>query len=324
MGRRSRLPARLGGPLLGAAALALAALAAGCGDGSSESAAGGAGQPAAGGTLAIALPEGPGQLDPLLARTRTDLLLVRQIDEPLIESLAGPYGDVRRLPGLALSAHPSADRTIWRLRLRQGVRFQDGTLFNASAVLENARRWRTTPEGRSLLPGLVAADAPSPDLVRFIFDRPHPRLPKQLSSPRLGIVSPRALGSPHALAQARRTGTGAFELRERGPTGLLIARNTAWWGSQHQLGPALDQVQFRVVGGAAQRLALLRRGEVQVAERLGPAQLARLRGDPLLTELPGPGGTGLGLERSVRGIETAGEIPALSGVWLTRIGAGAG
>lgn len=324
MGRRRRLPVRLGGALLRVGLLALAVLAPGCGGGSSESAAGGAGQPTSGGTLAIALPEGPRELDPLLASTRADLLLVRQIHEPLIESLAGPYGDVRRLPGLALSAHPSADRTIWRLRLRQGVRFQDGTRFNASAVLENAQRWRTTAEGKALLPGLVAADAPSPDLVRFIFDRPDAELPKQLSSPRLGVVSPRAVRSPRTLARGERTGTGAFELRERGPTGVLIARNTEWWGTEHQLGPALDQVQFRVVRGAAQRLMLLRRGEVQVAERLGPAQVARLRRDPLLTELPGPGGTGLGLERSVRGIETAGEIPTLSGVWLTRIGTAAG
>ena len=89
-----------------------------------------------------------------------------------------------------------------------------------------------------------------------------------------------------------------------------------------QLGPALDTVEFRTVPAAAARLSLLRRGEVQVADGLGPAQVRRLRRDPLLTSLPGSAGTAVGLERSVRGFESAAQIPSLSGAWLTRIGAG--
>jgi len=203
------------------------------------------------------------------------------------------------------------------------VRFQDGTLFNASAVLANAKRWRTTAAGRGLLPGLVAVDAPRPDLVRFFFDRPTPDLPRLLSNPRLGVVSPRALEAGSAeLRHPERAGTGPFELRGRGPKEVLVARNTGWWGTRHQLGPALDQVQFRVVPSAGERLALLRRGEVQVADRLSAAEARRLTSDPLLSALPGPGGLALGLERSVRGIDSASQIPSLSGAWLTRIGAG--
>jgi peptide/nickel transport system substrate-binding protein len=327
MNARARLlPARIWASLLGAALIAVAVAGPACGGDSDQSVAGGAGQPAPGGILSIALTETPRTLDPLLARTRADLLVVRQINQPLIENLTGPYGDVRRLPGLALAAHPLADKTIWRLRLRQNVRFQDGARFNASAVLENARRWRTTIEGAALLPGLVAVDAPRPDLVRFIFDRPVPGLSRQLSSPRLSVVSPRILRSPQAearLARGDRTGTGAFELRERSSSRVLIARYVGWWGTKHDLGPAVDQVELRAVDGAHQRLTLLRRGEVQVAERLGPAELAGLRRDPLLTEQQGPDGTALGLERSIRGI-APGEIPVLSGVWLTRVGSATG
>ena len=101
-----------------------------------------------------------------------------------------------------------------------------------------------------------------------------------------------------------------------------MARNTGWWGTRHELGPALDQVQFRVVPSAAERLTLLRRGEVQVADRLSAGDARRLARDPLLSALPGPGGTALGLERSVRGVNSATQIPSLSGAWLTRIGAG--
>jgi peptide/nickel transport system substrate-binding protein len=319
-GRATPLPVRVGATALIAAALMAPA---GCGS-SNDPVAGAGGSPGARDNLAWAIPDAPADLDPLFADTRSEQLVVRQLDEPLIERLAGPYGDVRRLPGLALSANPVAGATTWRLPLRAGVRFQDGTLFNASAVLANAERWRASPTGRALLPGLTAVDAPRPDLVRLFFDRATPKLPTQLSDPRLGIVSPRAL-EPDPAAELRhpeRAGTGPFELRERGPSEVLVARNTGWWGTRHQLGPALDQVQFRMVPSAAERLTLLRRGEVQVADRLGPAEVRRLRGDPLLSALPGPRGTALGLERSVRGIDAATQIPSLSGAWLTRIGAG--
>lgn len=317
--------ARVRAPLLGGALAAVAVAGADCGGDSDQSVAGAGAQPAPTGSLSIALTQAPRNLDPLHARTRADLLVVRQICEPLIEELAGPDGDTRRLPGLALAAQPGAGQTIWRLPLRQNVRFQDGARFNASAELDNWRRWRATAEGHALLPGLIAVDAPRPDLVRFIFDRPDLDLKRQLSSPRLSVVSPRVLNSADAgarLARGDRTGTGAFEVRERDSRRVVIARNVAWWGTRHELGPAIDQVELQAERSAARRLMLLRRGQAQVAERLGPAQLAGLRRDPLLTHLPGPNGTALGLERSVRGIDAADRIPALSGVWLTRIGAG--
>ena len=268
---------------------------------------------------------GPATLDPLLAASLNDELVTRQVYEPLVERLAGPYGD-RRASGLALEVRPEAGRSTWRLRLREGVRFQDGARFNASAVLDNASRWQGTPQGRALLPGLAAVDAPRPDLVRFLFDRPSPSVPRALSSPRLGIVSPRALGAatPSRLERGGRSGTGPFELRERGRARILLARNVRWWGTRRSLGPALDQAEFRVVPSANARLRLLRRGDAQVAEGLGPPQLRSLRGDPLLTGIAGPGGTGLGLDRSVRGIDSAVRVPILSEAWLTTIGSGGG
>lgn len=71
----------------------------------------------------------------------------------------------------------------------------------------------------------------------------------------------------------------------------------------------------------AERVARLREGAVQVAGGLPGDQLARVRGDPLLTVVPTRGG-GLGIERSVRGIPAGDPAPPLSGVWRTRIDAG--
>jgi peptide/nickel transport system substrate-binding protein len=308
------------------AAAAMIVIVAGCGDndevgGSAADAGAALGDS---GALVYAL-DGPArQLDPLRATTRAEQVVTRQAHEPLVARLHGPFGAGRRVRGLARSWRPSRDREIWSFELRRRVRFQDGTPFNAAAVLVNVERWQQNAQGRALLPELSAADAPRPDLVRFILARPVPDLAERLASPRLGIVSPAALrrggNGAGALARMDRSGTGAFELRERDRGTIVVARNVGWWGTRAGLGPALDQVEFRVAPSERERLLLLRGGTAQVADSLPPAARRRIRRDPLLSFVTGAGDRVLGLERSVRGIDSASEVEPLSQVWLTRVG----
>jgi peptide/nickel transport system substrate-binding protein len=302
------------------AVCALLALA-GCGGDDDDDARNGSGLPPAGGggELAYALPGLPESLDPLAAEGRAAMTVVRQLYEPLIAKLAGPYGQSSPQPGLALTARPSRDRTVWRLTLRPGVRFQDGTPFNAAAVLANSRRWQGDPVGQTLLPDLFAVDAPRPDEVRFLLDEPVPDLPSRLADPRLGIVSPRALagGQGESFQQALpRAGTGPFRAGPEGPGRLMLARFEGWWGSPIGLGPSLDGVTFVVAPRPSQRLRMLKDGSVQVADPLDRAGLRAADRDPLLTTLGGRS-RGVGAEGSVRGIESARSVPVLSGVWLT-------
>jgi peptide/nickel transport system substrate-binding protein len=307
-----------------ALSLGLTALA-GCGGGGESPTVVGTGLPPAGGggTLSYAVPRLPGTLDPLAAGDRNAQTVVRQVYEPLIARLQGPYGEAAPQPGLTLTARPSPDRTTWTLILRSGVRFQDGTPFNATAVLANTRRWQSSPVGLRLLPHLFAVDAPRPNEVRFLLDSPVPDLVRRLSDPRLGVVSPRALApeSGHGarfLPDQPGSGTGAFEAGPRGPGRLVLSRNAAWWGGHMGLGPSLDGVVFLLAPQTSQRIRLLKDGTVQVAEPLGPAGLRAAAADPLLETLGGPVG-GIGLEGSVRGLDSAREIPVLSGVWLTHL-----
>jgi peptide/nickel transport system substrate-binding protein len=276
-----------------------------------------------GGTLAYALPGLPATLDPLAARDRVAQTVTRQVYEPLIAQLIAPYGKTIQQPGLALSAHPSGDRTTWTVTLRLGIRFQDGTPFNAAAVLANSRRWQSDPRGRALLPHLFAVDAPRPDEVRFLLSRPVRDLPKLLSSPRLGIVSPEAL-DPESGQRARfrsdvrGSGTGAFQPVAGGPARLELSRFADWWASPMGLGPALDGVTFVAAPKPGQRLRLLTDGAVQVADPLDAAGLRAAEADPLLKAIGGPR-SGIGMEGSVRGIFSARSVPVLTGVWLTRL-----
>ncbi len=276
-----------------------------------------------GGSINYALPGVPIVLDPLAAAARAEQVVTRQVHEPLVAQLTGPYGEASKQPGLALSARPSAGNTVWTLTLRSGVRFQDGTRFNAAAVLANARRWLSVPAAQQLLPELFAADAPRPDQVRFLLERPAADLDERLASPRLGIVSPRALNpqsgeGAHFRSDAPRTGTGPFEVAGVASRRLELGRFGSWWGSAVGLGPALDGVVFLAAPSGQQRLSLLQAGTVQVADPLGAAALGTIATDPLLNAVGGPV-TGIGLDGSVRGLDSAGAVPLLSRVWLTDI-----
>ncbi len=302
-----------------AAALLLSA----CGGESTETE-GAAGLPATGGagTVAYALPALPFQLDPLAARSLSAQIVSRQVHEPLVAVMSGPYGGRRLRTGLATALRPSADRTVWTVALRRGVRFQDGSAFDAAAVLANSRRWSSTAAGARLLPDLFAVDSPRPGEVRFLLDRPVRDLPRQLADARLGIVSPQALrpqsGTGARFRAGAGTGTGPFRLNARGQGVIELERNPGWWGSPQGLGPALDSVGFRRVGGVAAREAALRAGEVQIAGQLPPAALRAVDRDPLLRAVPGLGG-GIGAEASVRGLDPTLPLPLLSGVWLTTL-----
>lgn len=272
-----------------------------------------------GGELEYAIAVDPGSLDPLRARSQSAQIVARQIFEPLVESLGGPYGEGRDRRGIALRWSPSGDFRVWSLQLRSGVRFQDGATLNADAVVANATRWRTTAEGLRLLPGLTAADAPTPDRVRLIFTVPVRDLPARLADPRLGIISPAALtapgGSRAELARAQQAGSGPFEFGGREVATVILARHRRWWGSPLGLGPALDRVLFRVIADRRERLRALRSGCVRVAAELHPRDAAALRDESLFSVTGTSSGQALGFERSVRGIEGRRPV-SLSGVWI--------
>jgi peptide/nickel transport system substrate-binding protein len=311
-------------------AIALAALIAGCcsgcGAGAARFSGDNPGAAGGGGDLGYAIAAHPAGMDPLHPSSLSEQIVSRQIFEPLVERLPPPYSG-SAVSGLALGWRHSSDLRVWSFRLRQGVRFQDGEPFNASAVAANAQRWIADPAGQAALPGLTAADAPRPDLVRLILSRPAPRLPRLLASPRLGIVSPPALSPPNgvgaSLNRIRQAGTGPFSLRGRAAGVVVLDRNRRWWGSALGLGPELDQIAFRTVPDPAERVRLLREDAVRVAADLPAADALPLRRDPLVTAIGPASGHALALERSVRGI-TSWRPQSLSPAWLALVAPGGG
>jgi MarR-like DNA-binding transcriptional regulator SgrR of sgrS sRNA len=273
--------------------------------------------PEPGGTLTVTLADRIDSLDPLATLNRAERLASRQVFEPLRSWQSGPFGATRRRPGVARSFHPDADRSVWTARLRRGVSFQDGEPLDADAVIANVHRWTGSAAGRALLPALRAADSPRPGRIRFILGRPVPRFPDALSSPRLGLVAPAYLtGGGRSPLPLDASGTGPFEYRGREHDAVVLARNSGWWGAALGLGPGVDQVELACDPVSGHRLAGLLDGAVAVADDLGRNAAGRIADAPLLTIVRSTADT-IGIERSVRGIDSTAAAQSLADVWLT-------
>jgi ABC-type transport system substrate-binding protein len=315
--RPSRARRRHGLPATSAAALIAASLLAGCGDDPQSGSAGRPGEPEPGGTLTVAVADEIGTLDPLRIRTRAERLASRQVYEPLRTWQTGPFGDTRRRPGVARSIRPNPDASVWTVVLRRGVAFQNGEPLDADAVLLNVDRWTASPKARALLPGLMAADSPRPGRVRLILDHPVEDFGSSLADCRLGLIAPGALiGLGGGTTRLDSAGTGPFEFRGREGGTVLLARNAGWWGTPLGLGPGIDQIDLAVDRSPAHRLSALLTGAVEVADDLARGAGGRIAAAPLLTTVDGPGVT-VGIERSVRGIDSAAADQSLADVWLT-------
>jgi peptide/nickel transport system substrate-binding protein len=300
--------------------LAVALVGAACGEETGQPLPGPAPPLGPSGSVRIAVETRVANLDPLRAGTRSERIVSRQIYEPLVGRIRPPFGAGRPRASLARSLRPSAGGTIWTARLRGGVRFHDGSLLDAGAVLDNVERWLADPGAGRPLRDLAAADSPRPGIVRFQLERPLEELPRLLSRGRYGIAAPAALpGRSGAPLRGEPVGTGPFELRERDRSGVLLARNSEWWGSRLELGPGVDSVALVVTAGRRDRLDALDRGAVAVADDVRPQPLARrARRSGLLSWISGRGVT-IGFDRSVRGIQTTRPDVSLSSLWLTEL-----
>lgn len=89
-------------------------------------------------TLIFGAANDPKVLDPALASDGETFRVTRQIFETLVQP---ELGGAEIVPGLATSWEPDETGTVWTFHLKEGVKFHDGTDFNAEAVCYNFDRW---------------------------------------------------------------------------------------------------------------------------------------------------------------------------------------
>ncbi|WP_017719940.1 ABC transporter substrate-binding protein [Kamptonema formosum] len=267
------------------------------------------GSPQTTGTGAVVFGSGgqPVNLEPGNITDGNSIIVQRQIYERLLEFKPGT---TELQPSLATSWSADRDGQVWTFKLRTGVKFHDGTDFNAEAVKFNIERWWDPkhPHGyrnagktyeiwqqlfggfkgdpKSILQDIKVTDNYT---IQFTLKQPFAAFPAAIGSGYFGIASPAAIqkagasyGTPSSLA----VGTGPFIFKEwRTGDRILLEKNPNYW--QPEL-PKTSQLVIRFITDPAARLAQLRAGQVDFTTDLSPDQMPEIQRDPNLEAVPRP------------------------------------
>lgn len=198
------------------------------------------------------------------------------------------------IPNLATEWRVDAnDRTRWVFTLRRGVRFHDGSEFNADAVVWNVRKVldREAPHfdprqvgvTATRMPTLRRAEKIDDVTVALITSEPDSLLPINLTN--LFMASPthwEALRRNHPSAEAtwnafaaNPSGTGPFRLTRLVPRERAeLARFDGYWGDPK---PRAERLVLIPIPEASARTAALLSGQVDWIEAPSPDAVAQLR-----------------------------------------------
>lgn len=244
-----------------------------------------------GGRLVIAYDAEPAGLDPNLATTADFRQVTSFIFDTLVQLDLTSDNPVPPLqPGLAESWSLSADGKTHTFKLRKGVKFSDGTEFDANAVkamferLSDKSSKRHSEKAASLnarygFTWVTGTRVVDPSTIEVELNQINPEFPRLMALQSAAIVSPAALDKwSEAEIVEHPVGTGPFTLTSwtRGQE-LLLARNPNYWGEA----PKLSQLVIRPIPDANTRATALLTGEVQFVHNVPPGPLTdRLGRDP--------------------------------------------
>ena len=202
------------------------------------------------------------------------------VAEHVIEPLFELTPDGRIVPNLAESYEVSADGLTWTLHLRKGVRFHDGTPFNAEAVKYNLERILDPANAvtfRFLISPITTVEVVDEYTVRFTTDAPFAPILAHLTHSAIGMQSPAAIERYGEDYARNPVGTGPFKFKEwQRQDYILLERNPDYWGGT----PEIDEIMFRVVPEDGARMLMVQTGEAHVAVRVPPDMVSLLERDP--------------------------------------------
>jgi peptide/nickel transport system substrate-binding protein len=269
LGRR----AFLGGAVSLGAFGALSGALAGCGTGAAPSASTGSK------TLAAGVFQNPDSLDP----GATGLVSVAQMLSTMFDPLMWKFpNDPTYYPGLAQSYTVSADAKTYTFKLRRGIKFHDGTPFNADAVKATFDHI-VNPATKSLsaigaLGPYVETRVMDPYTAQVVFSAPNAAFVNEMTQVTLAISSPTALKKYGSGYDTHPVGTGPFKFQQFvNNEKVVVTRNPDYaWGPAPLGGgkPALlSQITFRILPDPSSQADALTTNEIQIGQNLNPGDV---------------------------------------------------
>lgn len=246
-------------------------------------------------TLVVGIAQTIATLDPAMHRDRTTEAVLRNLFDGLVtRDISG-----RVVPEMAESWRLVDDRT-WEFRLREGIRFHDGSPFTADDVKftidriihDGAVGGRSSPR-RGLIAQVVGATCVDPRTVRLTTSEPSPALVNML--PFIEIV-PKACVERVGDARFAEhpVGAGPFQFVEwRKGEHLMLRRYDGYYGGAPDIppvGPArVRMLVFKPIPEPATRVAALKANECDLIQGLPPHLIPNIERDPRTRLVACPG-----------------------------------
>ncbi|MCD6072866.1 MAG: transporter substrate-binding protein, partial [Microvirga sp.] len=216
----------------------------------------------------------PPSLDPTAeAAAAVDEVVYANLFEGLVR--IGPKGEVQ--PALAESWTVSDDGKVYEFRLRTGVKFHDGTDFNAEDAkfsLDRARDEKSTNAQKTLFAAIESVEATDPATLKVTLKNPQGSFLYNMGWGDAVIVAPESADGN----KTKPIGTGPFrfEAWAKGSS-ITLVRNPDYWGEA----VALEKAEFRIIPDAAAAVPAILSGDVHAFPNMPAGDaLPQIQADP--------------------------------------------
>src|SRR3954465_14030510 len=255
-------------------------------------------------TLRIGLAEDPDILDPTMARTYVGRIVFAAFCDKLFDI----DDKLNIVPQLALSHETSADGKEVTIKLRPGVKFHDGEAFTAEAAKFSRERHLTFP-GSFRKPELAAVDridVIDPLTIKLALKAPYSPLVAQLTDRAGMMVSPKAAKEAGDKFGLRPVCAGPYKFVERVPQDRMVFEKFAdYWNKDNVF---IDKIVFLPIVDATVRLANLKSGGLDLAERVLATDIKDIQADPKLKLATAPDLGYLGLTININNDKNKGPL----------------
>jgi peptide/nickel transport system substrate-binding protein len=223
--------------------------------------------------------------------------MTNMMNGQVYEGLVARGKKLELVPALATSWQQTGP-LAWRFKIRQGVKFHDGTPLTVDDVVFSIQRAKEPTSNIAVYANAVGTPvAIDRETVEFRLDKVNPIFLEHIAAP-LWIMSrawceKHRVGRPldfknkeESFASFNANGTGPYMLANRQPgIRTTYKRNPHWWGKAEG---NVEEIVYSQIANDATRLAALVSGEIDFVLDPAPRDVARLRNTEGVKIVDGP------------------------------------